>query len=169
MLQCNVRFPVNRGNDEMRVDENALSRSDGPERVVGECLPRVAVAGLVALLGTWSAGPSLAQSEGGNPLESVVVTATRSPATALGVPASVTVVDAQELAARQPVRLGDALADVPGLYIRGAAMGPAFPGTGQGVLSLRGIPRTPRTLVMIDGQPVNHPLSGGIHVVGIPL
>ena len=169
MLQCNVRFPVNRGNDEMRVDENALSRSDGPERVVGECLPRVAVAGLVALLGTWSAGPSLAQSEGGNPLESVVVTATRSPATALGVPASVTVVDAQELAARQPVRLGDALADVPGLYIRGAAMGPAFPGTGQGVLSLRGIPRTPRTLVMIDGQPVNNALSGGINVVGIPL
>ncbi len=102
-------------------------------------------------------------------LESVVVTATRSPEAALNVPASVTVVDSEELRQRNPVRLGDALADVPGLYIRGAAMGVNFPGTGQGVLSLRGIPRTPRTLVMIDGQPVNNALSGGINVVGIPL
>lgn len=102
-------------------------------------------------------------------LESVVVTATRSPAEALGAPASVTVVDSVELEQRAPTRLGDALADVPGLYIRGAAMGNNFPGTGQGVLSLRGIPRTPRTLVMIDGQPVNNALTGGINVVGIPL
>lgn len=102
-------------------------------------------------------------------MEQVVVTATRSPAATLGVPASVTVVGAGELAPREPVRLGDALADVPGLYVRGAAMGSNFPGTGQAVLSLRGIPRTPRTLVMIDGQPVNNALTGGIDVAGIPL
>lgn len=101
-------------------------------------------------------------------LGAVVVTATRSPAEALGVPASVSVVEDEELEVRAPVRLGDALADVPGLYIRGAAMGAAYPGTGQGVLSLRGIPRTPRTLVMIDGQPVNNALTGGINVAGIP-
>lgn len=47
------------------------------------------------------------------------------------------------------MRLGDALADVPGLYLRGAAFGAGFPGSGQAVLSMRGIPRT---LVMIDGQ-----------------
>ncbi|MCD6681369.1 MAG: TonB-dependent receptor [Burkholderiaceae bacterium] len=102
-------------------------------------------------------------------LESVVVTATRSAAEALNVPASATVVGPNELEERNPLRLGDALADVPGLYIRGAAMGVNFPGTGQGVLSLRGIPRTPRTLVMIDGQPVNNALTGGIDVAGIPL
>lgn len=113
-----------------------------------------------------SVGP-LARVDG--PLESVIVTATRSPADALNVPASVTVVDERELEQRKPVRLGDALADVPGLYIRGAAMGANFPGTGQGILSMRGIPRTPRTLVMIDGQPVNNALTGGINVVGIPL
>jgi len=101
-------------------------------------------------------------------LESVVVTATRSPAARLGVPASVSVVDASELDLRDPVRLGDALVDVPGLYIRGAAMGANFPGTGQAVLSLRGIPRTPRTLVMIDGQPINNALSGGVNVAAIP-
>lgn len=119
-----------------------------------------------------AAAPAQARSEGEagrTALESVVVTATRSPAEALNVPASVTVVGEDELEVRAPVRLGDALADVPGLYVRGAAMGTGFPGTGQGVLSLRGIPRTPRTLVMIDGQPVNNALTGGINVAGIPL
>lgn len=101
-------------------------------------------------------------------MRSVVVTATRSPAAVLGVPASATLVSSQELRERNVVRLGDALADVPGLYIRGAAMGPGFPGSGQAVLSLRGIPRTPRTLVMIDGQPVNNALSGGVNVAGVP-
>lgn len=112
--------------------------------------------------------PAPAPDASGRALESVVVTATRSPAAALNVPASVTVVEREALALRDPVRLGDALADVPGLYIRGAAMGATFPGSGQAVLSLRGIPRTPRTLVMIDGQPVNNALSGGINVAGIP-
>ncbi len=131
----------------------------------------VASAQPVASGGAGDAAAAAAADDGadGRALESVVVTATRSPAAALNVPASVTIVDAEELSQRNPVRLGDALADVPGLYIRGAAMGVNFPGTGQGVLSLRGIPRTPRTLVMIDGQPVNNALTGGINVVGIPL
>jgi iron complex outermembrane receptor protein len=102
-------------------------------------------------------------------LAPVQVTATRSPASVLGVPASVSVVDAQELEQRAPVRLGDAIADVPGVYVRGAALGVTYPGSGQAVLSLRGIPRTPRTLVMIDGQPVNNALTGGINVAGIPM
>lgn len=102
-------------------------------------------------------------------LESVLVTATRSPAEALNVPASASIVSRTELETRNAVRLGDALADVPGLYIRGAAMGTNFPGTGQAVLSLRGVPRTARTLVMIDGQPVNNSLTGGIDVGALPL
>lgn len=104
----------------------------------------------------------------GSVLTEVVVTATRSPAAALASPASVSVVREDELARRNVVRLGDALADVPGLYLRGAAFGAGFPGSGQAVLSMRGIPRTPRTLVMIDGQPVNNALSGGVNVAGIP-
>lgn len=101
-------------------------------------------------------------------LGAVVVTATRSPAAALGVPASVTVVAEDELRDRNIVRFGDALADVPGVYVRGAALGSGFPGSGQAVLSMRGIPRTPRTLVMIDGQPINNALTGGVNVSGIP-
>ncbi len=101
--------------------------------------------------------------------QTVVVTATRSPTAIQGVPASTSVVSEREVRQRMPVRFGDAIADVPGLYVRGAAMGANFPGSGQAVLSLRGIPRTPRTLVMIDGQPVNNALSGGINVAGIPV
>jgi iron complex outermembrane receptor protein len=104
-----------------------------------------------------------------NPSEAIVVTATRSPTTARAVPASVSVVGETALRQRNAVRLGDVLADVPGLYVRGPAMGASFPGSGTSVLSLRGIPRTPRTLVMIDGQPLNNALSGGINVAAIPL
>jgi iron complex outermembrane receptor protein len=100
-------------------------------------------------------------------LSPVLVTATRSPAELLGVPASASVVTRGELDLRSTVRLGDAIADVPGVYLRGAAFGAAYPGSGQAVLSMRGIPRTPRTLVMIDGQPLNNALSGGINVAGI--
>ena len=105
---------------------------------------------------------------GGEGLAPVLVTATRSPAELLGVPASVSVVRREELDARAPTRIGDALADVPGLYLRGAAFGATYPGSGQAVLSVRGIPRTPRTLVMLDGQPLNNALSGGINVAAIP-
>lgn len=129
------------------------------------------LAALILLPASVAASGPLAAAPDGEAaaLESVVVTATRSPAGALHVPASATVVDEDELEQRNPVRLGDALLDVPGLYIRGAAMGTNFPGSGQGVLSLRGIPRTPRTLVMIDGQPVNNALTGGVDVAAIPL
>lgn len=102
-------------------------------------------------------------------LSDVVVTATRFATPAMSVPASVSVVPRETLERIAPARLGDALADVPGLYVRGAAMGATFPGSGQAVLSLRGVPRSGRTLVLVDGQPLNNALSGSINVAGIPL
>ena len=102
-------------------------------------------------------------------LKTVVVTATRSAAEELGVPASVTAVRSEQLEKRNVSRFGDALVEVPGLYVRGPALGGQVPGSGQAVLSLRGVPRTPRTLVMIDGQPINNALTGGVDVAGISL
>lgn len=116
-----------------------------------------------------AAPPAALPGERAPGLEAVVVTATRSPSTASGVPASVSVVGAPEIEQRNVARFGDAVVEVPGLYVRGAAMGATFPGSGQAVLSLRGIPRTPRTLVMIDGLPINNALSGGVNVAGISL
>jgi len=128
------------------------------------------VLAIAALAGAAVAAHAGEQPEPVNPDQAavVVVTATRSPAAALSVPASVSVVGEAELRRRNVLRLGDAIADVPGLYVRGAAMGAGFPGSGASVLSMRGIPRTPRTLVMIDGQPLNNALSGGVNVAGIP-
>jgi iron complex outermembrane receptor protein len=123
-----------------------------------------------AAAGVERAGAEAPQAGAGAGLGTVVVTATRSPAEALGVPASVSVVDEPTLRERRSARFGDAISELPGVYLQGVALGgAAFPASGQAALSLRGIPRTPRTLVMIDGQPINNALSGGINVAGIPL
>lgn len=102
-------------------------------------------------------------------LSPVVVTATRGATGLLELPSSTSIVTSAEIEARNVYRFGDAVVDVPGLYVRGAALGTSFPGSGQAVLSLRGIPRTPRTLVMIDGLPINNALSGGVDVAGIAM
>lgn len=100
-------------------------------------------------------------------LAPVVVTATRSPVDLAQAPAAVTLVTRDEIDLRAVHRLGDALAGVPGLQLRGSAFGSAFPASGAGVITLRGIPRTPRTLVLLDGQPLNNALSGAVNTSGI--
>ena len=152
-----------------------------PTRAIGRGRPRPAplaatplgttllAAALLAAFG----GPLSAQERGANPdegmrtLAPVVVTAARAVQGAASTPASVSVVDSEALAWRAALRIGDALADVPGVYLRGAAFGASPPASGQAVLSLRGIPRTVRTLVMIDGHPINNALSGGINVASL--
>jgi iron complex outermembrane receptor protein len=115
------------------------------------------------------AGDARSAREAASGLSTVMVTATRSPAAVLSVPASVSVLDEDELERRPVVRFGDAIADLPGIYVRGPAFGASFPGSGQAALSMRGIPRTPRTLVMLDGLPLNNALSGGVNVAGLPV
>ncbi|MEZ5728260.1 MAG: TonB-dependent receptor [Burkholderiaceae bacterium] len=129
------------------------------ERIAG---PLVAAGSVVFVL-------AAASSVQAGDLDEVVITATRHETPALDVPASASVVDAAEIARRGPTRFGDALADVPSAYVRGSAIGTAFPSSGTSVLSLRGVPRTVRALVLVDGMPVNNALSGGINVSGIPL
>lgn len=132
----------------------------------GHALPNPGLLAL-ALAGAF-AGPAAA-ADPAPVLQSVVVTATRSPAEILGVPASVTAVRSEELEKRNVSRFGDAIVEVPGLYVRGPALGGQVPGSGQAVLSLRGVPRTPRTLVLVDGQPINNALTGGVDVAGISM
>ncbi|MBL8518799.1 MAG: TonB-dependent receptor [Betaproteobacteria bacterium] len=101
--------------------------------------------------------------------EQIVVTATREGVAVSEAPASVTIVTAKEIAERRAARLGDVLSEVPGLYLRSNAQGAVFPSSGQASIALRGVPRTARTLVMIDGQPVNNAISGGIDLSSILL
>src|SRR5690606_28670401 len=86
--------------------------------------PAVAPLCWLGALAAGTAGPIAAQPAEAPDLQRVVVTATRAPlAGSLGQPASVSVVEEDELALRPIARFGDALADVPGVYVRGSALG----------------------------------------------
>ena len=166
----------------------ALGAAFAPGAQAGEGTP-AASASEAVVVGQAGAPPRaavLAQAGGSSPgaaeaaaarpgsepaaLEEVVVTATRSPAQALGVPASVTVVRSEDLAKRE-------VAALRGRRRRGSR--PVRPGAGArragagqrpgGAVAARSPARTPRTLVMIDGQPINNALSGGVNVAGIPI
>ncbi len=102
-------------------------------------------------------------------VDGVVVTATRDGIAVSEAPASVTIVTAQQIEQRRASRIGDVLGEVPGLYLRNNAQGAQFPSSGQASISIRGVPRTTRTLVMIDGQPINNAISGGIDLSAVML
>lgn len=95
-------------------------------------------------------------------LDEVVVTATRIKAEASDSPASVTVVNAKDIEAKNVSRLGDALDQVPGLYLRGGALGQSQGTIGTSGMSLRGIDQT-KVLVLLDGQPIQDASSGKVN------
>lgn len=100
--------------------------------------------------------------------DTLVVTATRTAVSVAEAPANVYVVDAARIDQRSAFRLGDALAEVPGLYFRGSPFGINTPGSGQGGVTMRGI-SDKRTLVLVDGQPVNSAYSTGVNWSSLPL
>jgi len=160
LLRGTYSEAVPRKNEDGEAVKRKEDRTDWPRLLAASC----------SLLAASMAQAQTAEQPAAEPaLGTVVVTATRSETPLLEVPASASVVEQADLQQRNVARFGDAVVEVPGLYVRGAALGQAFPGSGQAVLSLRGIPRTPRTLVMIDGLPINNALSGGVNVSGIAL
>ncbi|MEO8102091.1 MAG: TonB-dependent receptor [Betaproteobacteria bacterium] len=102
-------------------------------------------------------------------IEPVVVTATRDGIAVTEAPASVTIIDEEQIEQRRASRIGDVLGEVPGLYVRSNTRSAQFPSSGQASISIRGVPRTTRALVMVDGQPINNALSGGINLSSIML
>jgi len=92
-------------------------------------------------------------------LDEVVVTATRTNATLSNAPAAVTIVNAKDIEAKNVSRLGDALDQVPGLYLRGGALGQSQGTIGTSGMSLRGIDQT-KTLILLDGQPIQDANTG---------
>ncbi|HEU0219327.1 MAG TPA: TonB-dependent receptor [Gallionella sp.] len=95
-------------------------------------------------------------------LDEVVVTATRTSATLSDAPAAVTVVNAKNIETKNASRLGDVLDQVPSLYLRGGALGQSQGTIGTSGMSLRGIDQT-RTLILIDGQPIQDAGSGKVN------
>lgn len=96
-------------------------------------------------------------------LDPVVVTATRTATTASQAPAAVTVITADDLAARDVTRPADALKAVPSLSTGANADGLVNRAAGgTGGITLRGIPGS-RTLVLLDGQSLLGVNSGAIN------
>lgn len=95
-------------------------------------------------------------------LDEVVVTATRANATLADAPAAVTVVKAKDIEADDVTRLGDALDQVPSLYLRDGALGWSQGTSGTSGMSLRGIDQN-KTLILLDGQPLQDGRSGKVN------
>lgn len=95
----------------------------------------------------------------------VVVTATRGEKNIEDAPGAVSVVARKTLEARGAQSFQEAINTVPGVFVR--------PGRGladvQQSISLHGVPDEKRTLVMIDGQPINDAYAGGLNLGGLPV
>ena len=101
-------------------------------------------------------------------LDQVVVTATRTAVPLSEAPANVYVTTDAEFSKFNAYRLADVVADIPGLYFRGSPFGDTTPGSGQGGVTLRGISNS-RTLVLLDGQPLNSGYSNGVNWSSVSL
>ena len=101
-----------------------------------------------------SSNAATAEADESNSTEPVVVSATRLPVPEDQSPAAVSVITADELAARQTDRIADALRAVPGLDVAQTGA----PGQLTSVF-IRGL-ESRHTEVLIDGIPINQGLDG---------
>lgn len=87
-------------------------------------------------------------------IETIEVTATRTPLSVVDIASSVTIISAEDIAKRQTFSLPDLLNTLPGIAIaRAGSVG------GQAQLRLRG-GEANQTLVLIDGIQINDPAAG---------
>ncbi len=95
-------------------------------------------------------------------LDEVVVTATRTAGMVSDVPAAVTVITDRQMDGKNTSRLGDALYQVPSLYLQNGALGQSQGTSGTSGMSLRGIDQN-KTLILLDGQPIQDASSGKVN------
>lgn len=95
-------------------------------------------------------------------LEEIIVTATKTEEKIEDVPASVNVITEREIELKQPKTIDEVINDIPGVYVK----------RGKGLMdtlsriTLRGFPYQQRTLILIDGIPLNGPYYGGVKFGG---
>ncbi|HCS76818.1 MAG TPA: TonB-dependent receptor [Syntrophaceae bacterium] len=117
----------------------------------------------------WMAGLALgpsaawaADEEKAVPLEDIVVTATRTEKELSSAPGSVSVVTKKAIEKRSINSIDEALNTTAGVVANRAGVRDTMSS-----MTLGGIPGQSRTLVLIDGIPVNSPYSGGIDLTGV--
>jgi len=119
------------------------------------------IVGLVILPFSPSVGGVVQQQE--VELEEVVVTATRTEKPRAEAPASVSVVTREEVERRNVQALDQAVNLLPGVYNK----------RDKGLMTkmvrvaIRGIPGGERTMVILDGLPLNSPYTGGVRWAGL--
>ena len=106
-----------------------------------------------------------ASAEENNPteLEQIVVTATRTETEASQAPASTSVVTGKDMEQRTILAPDEALNTLAGVYdTRGKGLTDI-----QSSINLRGMPGQERTLILIDGMPLNSAYTGNVQFGGL--
>lgn len=128
---------------------------------------RINKALLAVAIGAAFPWPQHALADDETTLGEMVVTATRTAKIASDAPATVTVVTAKEIEKKNAHRVDEALAGAPGVFIRG--LGGEQPSNWQNQITLRGIPGSSRTGVLVDGIAINNAFSGGVNMSLVPV
>lgn len=119
------------------------------------------VTSALAILFAVPAGGALAAD---STLESITVTATRNPTPLENAPGQVEVITADDIDKRNAYRASETINALPGVFIQ--------PGRGimqpVNAIALRGIPDEKRSLVLLDGIPLNDGFTGGLNFGGLP-
>ncbi|ATG88525.1 TonB-dependent receptor [Methylomonas koyamae] len=132
----------------------------------------LALAGLIQSQAAWAADAEADNAaetqqkdktkDSAETLGTTLVTATRSEMQAALAPANVSVITADNTENRLVQRIGDALKDIPGVYLRGSAYGTSFPGSSVASSSFHGVSGANRSLYLVDGLPVNTGSNGNV-------
>ena len=129
-----------------------------------ESVPAAAAAPAQAASGTTATPAHTAAT--GNKLEATVVTATRTARMTDETPGATYVVTQDQMQSRNLKTLDEAVNNIPGVFsTRSKGMMDT-----SAAISLRGMPNSAsasRTLVMIDGMPINSGYTGGVNFAGI--
>jgi len=105
--------------------------------------------------------PAFAEDADNDEMVLLITTPTRTNISISDAPAEVTVVTAKKIKTKNVSRIGDALDQVPSLYLRGGALGQSQGTIGTSGMSLRGVDQN-KTLVLLDGQPIQDASSGKV-------
>ena len=128
------------------------------------------VLGILPLLAGAEQRPASATPE--NPFflkQEITVTATRSEIEPSKAPVSASTVAGDEIRLRNVQVVDRALDGIPGVYLsRGKGFQDTLAGVGMRGFSGRGSLQS-RTLVLLDGQPLNDPYSGGVAWTALPV
>jgi outer membrane receptor protein involved in Fe transport len=159
-------------------DEQTVTGPDGrftlPTAATSEIVLVIRAAGFAELRHTVAAGMSPANIEivlsPASVQEAVTVTATRSERRTGDVPASVSVLDREDIKQSPALVADDLLRQIPTFSLFRRTSSLASHPTAQGV-SLRGIGPSgvSRTLVLVDGVPNNDPFGGWVYWSRVPL